>query len=73
VLILELQLQLRKPELIVNGDETHMMFVHGAAPTRARKGSGRVKLIGVGSDKAQITTTIFVAASGDVLLIQMIF
>ena len=61
------------PELVINGDETAVQFVNRARTTRYAKGVKRVKILGMGDDKAQITTTIFVTEAGNVLPYQMIF
>ena len=61
------------PELVINGDETEVLLVNRARTTRSAQGVKRVKILGMGDDKAQITTTIFVTESGDVLPYQMIF
>lgn len=61
------------PELVINGDETAVQLVNRANRTRNVRGAKRVRMLGVGEDKAQITTTIFVTESGDVLPYQMIF
>lgn len=60
-------------QLVINGDETAVLLVNRAKITRNRKGAKRVKILGMGDDKAQITATIFVTESGDVLPYQMIF
>lgn len=46
------------PELVVNGDETNVLFVPRASRTRTKKGAKRVRVIGVGHEKAQITCTM---------------
>ena len=61
------------PELVIGCDETNAQFVNHATRTREKKGVKRCKILGKGSDKAQITVTIFVTESGDVLPYQMIF
>ena len=61
------------PELVINGDETAVQLVSRANRTRNSRGAKRVRLLGMGEDKAQITTTIFVTESGGVLPFQMIF
>ena len=60
-------------QLVINGDETAVLLVNRATTTRSAEGVKRVKILGMGDDKAQITTTIFVTESGDVLPYQMIF
>jgi DDE superfamily endonuclease len=61
------------PELVLNGDETAVLLVNRAKITRNTKGAKRVKILGIGDDKTQITATIFVAETGEVLPYQMIF
>ena len=61
------------PQLVINGDETAVQLVSRANRTRNARGAKRVRMLGMGEDKAQITTTIFVTESGDVLPFQMIF
>ena len=61
------------PELVINGDETAVQLVSRAKFTRNVPGAKRVRILGIGDDKAQITVTIFVTESGDVLPYQMIF
>ena len=61
------------PELVINGDETAVQLVSRANRTRSLRGAKRVRMLGMGDDKAQITTTIFVTECGDVLPFQMIF
>ena len=60
-------------ELVIGCDETNAQFVNHASRTREAKGVKRCKILGKGSDKAQITVTIFVTESGEVLSYQMIF
>lgn len=60
-------------ELIINVDETNVLFVARAKYTFAVEGAKKVRSIGVGEDKAQITATLGVTASGGVLPVQMIF
>ena len=60
--------------LVVASDETNTQFVSRANRTRAKKGSKKVRLIGVGQDKAQITITpTIVEGDGNVLAVQYIF
>jgi len=61
------------PELVIGGDETNILFVPRASFSYAVSGEKRVRVIGVGQDKAQITATIFATEAGDVLDAQMIF
>lgn len=60
-------------KLVFNGDETAVHLVNRAKITRNVAGAKRVKVLGMGDDKAQITATIFVSEDGDVLPYQMIF
>ena len=55
------------PELVINGDETAVQFVNRARTTRCAKGVKQVKILGMGDDEAQTTTTIFVTEAGNVL------
>ena len=52
---------------IVNFDETNTLFVPQISKTRCMKGTRRVRLIGIGHDKAQVTCTPCVNAEGDVV------
>ena len=61
------------PQLVINGDETAVQLVNRAKITRNEVGAKRVRVLGIGDDKAQITATIFVTEHGDVLPYQMIF
>lgn len=61
------------PELVINGDETAVLLVNRAKVTRNVAGAKRVRILGMGEDKAQITATLFVTEAGDVLPYQMIF
>ena len=57
-----------------NMDETNTLFVPQIPRTRCKQGTRRVRLVGVGKDKAQVTTTPTVTAEGDVVLpTQVIF
>ena len=56
------------PALVINGDETAVLLVIRAKVTRNTVGAKRVRILGMGEDKAQIVTD-----SGDVLAYQMIF
>jgi hypothetical protein len=61
-------------ELIVGFDETNTQFVPTIGRTRAKKGTKRVRMVGVGKNKAQITVGIGVVATGEVLKpVQLIF
>ena len=55
------------PKLVINGDETAVQSVNRARTARCAKGVKRVKILGMGDDKAQINTTIFVTEAGNVL------
>jgi hypothetical protein len=59
--------------LVINGDETNALFVNRARVTKDRCGNKRVRVIGVGSDKAQITSTLFANEEGDMLPYQNIW
>lgn len=61
------------PALVINCDETAVQLVNISNRTWNVKGAKRVRVHGIGSDKAQITTTIFVTEEGKVLPFQMIF
>ena len=61
------------PELIINADETAVLLAPRAKQTRYHQGAKRVRVIGVGDDKAQITAMVSITASGDVLDMQLIF
>ena len=60
--------------LIVGIDETNTQFVPSVKRTVAPKGVNRVRIIGVGKEKAQVTVTFGAAVTGDMLpLTQVIF
>lgn len=61
------------PYLVYGIDETNVLFVSRHNSTRAHYGARKVRLIGVGKDKAQITTTLGIKESGEVLPVQYIF
>jgi DDE superfamily endonuclease len=61
------------PDLVINGDETAVHFVNISNRTFNEKGARKVRMAGVGKDKAQITVTLFVTETGNVLPHQMIF
>lgn len=61
------------PELVINGDETAVLLVNRAKVTRNTAGAKRVRILGMGEDKAQITATIFATEAGSILPYQMIF
>ena len=54
-------------ELIVGLDETNTQFVPSVKRTRVPTGTKRVRVIGVGHEKPQITTTIAVSATGNII------
>jgi len=54
-------------ELVIGVDETSTQFVPSVKRTKAPKGCKRVRVIGIGKEKAQITTTFGGTASGDML------
>ena len=54
-------------ELVVNIDETAVQFVPSVTRTRCPKGAKRVRLIGIGMEKPQITTTFGGVATGKIL------
>jgi hypothetical protein len=47
-------------ELVIGCDETSVQFLSRARSTRNLKGAQQVRILGMGDDKAQITTTIFI-------------
>lgn len=59
--------------LVVNLDETAALLVNRAKRTRDRSGNKRVRVIGMGSDKAQITVTLIANESGEILDYQCIW
>jgi hypothetical protein len=59
--------------LIINVDETGAQLINVAKRTLAKKGSKRVRLVGIGKDKAQVTVTLAVTAAGGVLPYQIIY
>lgn len=61
------------PQLVINCDETGVLFVPAARYTFTMKGSKKVRAIGVGCDKAQFTATIAVTETGEALKTQLIF
>ena len=62
------------PDLVYGQDETNAQFVSRPNKTRAAKGAKRVRLLGVGHEKPQITVTFALKETGDVVgLHQMIF
>jgi hypothetical protein len=54
-------------ELIIGLDETNTQFVPQVKKTRVPKGIRKVRVIGVGHEKPQITVTIALAATGHVV------
>jgi hypothetical protein len=73
ILALTLSTHSVPPSLVVNMDETGVHFISNATRTRAVKGSKRIRLQGVGKDKAQFTATLAVTEDGSVLGCQFIF
>ena len=61
------------PELVVNADETSSLLAPRAKQTRFKKGAKRVRIVGVGHEKTQLTVTLAITESGDVLPAQIIF
>jgi hypothetical protein len=53
--------------------KTNMLYVSNPKKTRSRKGAKRIKLQGIGQDKAQITVTLAVTETGKILPPQLIF
>ena len=56
------------PDLVYGQDETNAQFVSRPNKTRATKGAKRVRLLGVGSEKPQITVTFTLKETGDVVV-----
>ena len=54
-------------ELIIGIDETNSQFVPSIKRTRAPTGCKRIRIVGIGKEKAQITTTFGATAAGDML------
>jgi hypothetical protein len=61
------------PGAVIGCDETAVLFCPRATRTKAKIGAKRVRVIGVGSEKAQLTATLFVTGEGQVLKHQLIF
>lgn len=61
------------PELVVGCDETNVQLVPRAKRTRTKEGTKRVRVLGVGSEKPQITVTLAITEAGNVLPCQFIF
>ena len=62
------------PEKLVYAlDETNALFLASKNRTMTKRGKRRIRLLGKGSDKAQITVTICITEAGDVLPVQYIF
>jgi hypothetical protein len=55
------------PELVVGTDETNALFVNRAKKTRDRSGNKRVRVIGMGDDKAQVTVLFAANECGQML------
>ena len=61
-------------ELITGGDETNTQFVPSIKRTRCKKGTRKVRIVGVGHEKPQITVTLSATATGDIIFpVQLIF
>jgi hypothetical protein len=54
-------------DLIVGLDETNTQFVPQVKKTRVAAGTKRVRVVGIGHEKPQITVTIALSANGEVL------
>ena len=62
------------PDLVYRQDETNAQFVSRPNKTRADKGAKRVRSLGVGYEKPQITVTFTLKETGDVVgMHQLIF
>ena len=61
------------PPLVMGVDETNSQFVSEANRTRDEEGAKRVRLLGVGHEKAQITTTLGLTEDGKHLPVQYIW
>ena len=62
------------PDLVVNGDETSVNLVGKSKFTFAQQGARKVRAIGIGdNDKAAVTATLCISATGDVLPAQIIW
>jgi hypothetical protein len=59
--------------LVINCDEINVQFVSPSSRTFADKGSKRVRGIGKGQEKPQITATLFITEDGEALAPQLIF
>jgi len=59
-------------DLVLNIDETAVLFVPQVNRTRVEKGTKRIRCVGIGKDKAQITATIGITEDGKVLPPQLI-
>jgi len=61
-------------ELVTGGDETNSQFVPSVNKTWIKKGTRRVRLLGIGKEKPQITVNISHNATGDTIKpVQLIF
>ena len=54
-------------DLIVGGDETNTQFAPSVRKTRCPRGTRRVRIVGIGKEKPQITVKISCTAAGTVL------
>ena len=60
------------PRLIINWDQTGLNVVPASAWTMEEEGSTRVPIVGLG-DKRQITATVVVSMSGEMLPMQILY
>jgi hypothetical protein len=61
------------PQLVYGLDETSVQFVSQKSRTKCRKGEKKVRVAGIGEDKACITVPLCIKESGEVLPPQYIF
>ena len=61
-------------DLICGGDETNTQFVPSIKRTRCKRGTRKVRIVGVGHEKPQITVTFSATATGIIIApVQLIF
>lgn len=61
-------------DLVTGGDETNSQFVPSVDKIRIKKGTRRVRLVGIGKEKLQITVNLSHNAKGDIIKpVQLIF
>ena len=61
-------------DLVTGGDETNSQFVPSVDKTRIKKGTRRVRLVGIGKEKPQITVNLSHNAKGEIIKpVQLIF